>query len=86
MATTGLSANRDITVVAYGKERLEELAKSFYYRFGHRSPVVEEFEVFDNRDRHPDWMKKAEPAVRRVAEVWATVGLPFPLDEVMEAW
>ena len=39
-----------------------------------------------SRDRHPDWMKKAEPAVRRVAEVWATVGLSFPLDEVMEAW
>ena len=86
VATTGLSANRDITVVAYGKERLEELARSFYYRLGHRNPQLETFEVFDNRDRHPDWMKKAEPAVRRVAEVWATVGLHFPLDEVMEAW
>jgi DNA-binding YbaB/EbfC family protein len=68
------------------KERMEELAKSFYYRFGHRNPQPEAFEVFNNRDRHPEWMKQAEPVVRRVAEVWASVGLPFPLDEVMEAF
>lgn len=86
IATTGLSANRDIVVVAYGKARMEELAKSFYYRFGHRDPKPEGFEVFANQDRHPDWMKKAEPVVRRVAEVWATVGLAFPLEAVMEAW
>jgi hypothetical protein len=86
IATTGLSANRDIVVVPYGKERMEDLVKSFYYRLGHRAPQPEAFEVFDNRDRHPEWMTKAEPVVRRVAEVWATVGLPFPLAEVMEAW
>lgn len=87
VATTGLSANRDIVVVAYGKDRMEDLVKSYYYRFGHRDPHPESFEVFaDNRARHPDWMRKAEPVVRRVAEVWATVGLPFPLEEVMQAW
>lgn len=86
IATTGLSANRDIVVVAYGKERMEELAKSYYYRFGNRNPQPEAFEVFKNQDRHPDWMVKAEPVVRRVAEVWATVGLEFPLAAVMEAW
>jgi hypothetical protein len=87
VATTGLSANRAITIVAYGKERMEDLVRSFYYRFGHRDPKPEAFEVFaDNRARHPDWYRKAEPVVRRVAEVWATVGLQFPLDEVMAAW
>ncbi|HMM76796.1 MAG TPA: hypothetical protein PJ986_13875 [Gammaproteobacteria bacterium] len=86
VATTGLSANRDITVVAYGKARMEELVRGFYYRFGHRDPQPEPFEVFDNRQRHPDWMHKAEPVVRRVAEVWATAGLHFPYTEVMEAW
>lgn len=86
VATTGLSANRDITVVAYGKQRMEELVRAFYYRFGHRNPQPEAFEVFDNQQRHPDWMRKAEPVVRRVAEVWATAGLHFPYTEVMEAW
>ena len=87
VATTGLSANRDITVVAYGKERMEDMVKSFYYRFGHRDPKPEAFEVFAaNRERHPEWFHLAEPAVRRVAEMWASVGLKFPRDEVMEAW
>jgi hypothetical protein len=87
VATTGLSANRDILIVAYGKERMEELVKSYYYRFGQRNPQPESFEVFaDNGARHPAWMRKAEPAVKRVTEVWATVGLQFPRDEVMQAW
>lgn len=86
VATTGLSANRDITVIAYGKERMEELVKSFYYRLGHRNPKPESFEVFDNHARHPDWFRKAEPVITRVAEVWRTVGLEFPLAAVMEGW
>jgi hypothetical protein len=87
VATTGLSANRDIVVEAYGKDRVEDLVRSFYYRFGHRDRRPESFEVFaDNWACHPDWMRRAEPVVRRVAEVWAMGGLPFPLDEVMRAW
>ena len=86
VATTGLSANQDIRIVAYGKERMENLVKSFYYRFGNIDPSPEPFEVYDKRDRHPAWFAKAEPVVHRVQEVWKTVGLEFPLDEVMEAW
>ncbi|MBI4693326.1 MAG: hypothetical protein HY749_04825 [Gammaproteobacteria bacterium] len=86
VATTGLSASRDIIIVAYGKERMEDLVKSFYYRFGHRDPKPESFEVFDNHARHPEWFRKAEPVVKRVAEVWNTVGLRFPFEEVMEGW
>ena len=86
VATTGLSANKAIRVVAYGKERMEQLVKSFYYRFGDTDPQPEPFEVFDKRDRHPEWIARAEPVVRRVSEVWSTVGLVFPLEEVMEGW
>lgn len=86
VATTGLSANRAIRVVAYDKQRMEDLVKSFYYRFGEFDPHPEEFEVFDKRDRHPEWLTIAEPVVKRVSEVWATVGLEFPFDEVMEGW
>jgi len=86
VATTGLSANRAISIVAYDKDRMEGLIKSFYYRFGNINPEPEPFEVFDKRDRHPDWIAKAEPVIKRVSEVWATVGLTFPLEEVMEAW
>ena len=86
VATTGLSASRDTRVVAYGAERMTEVAKSFYYRFGNLKPEPEAFEVFDKRDRHAEWFERANPVVERVAAVWRRVGLEFPLDEVMEAW
>lgn len=82
---TGLRRNPNWTLAAYGKERFEGLAGRFHERFkSGRQP--EGFKVFDNRARHPEWMKKAEPVVRRVSEVWRTAGIEFPLEEVMEAW
>lgn len=86
VATTGLSANRLTRIVAYGEERMMETARDFYYRFGHRDPQPEPFRVFDNRERHPQWFRDAEPVIRRVGEVWSRVGLAFPLEEVMEGW
>ena len=86
VATTGLSANPAIRIVPYNKQAMEELVTSFYYRFGDLNPKPEVFEVFDKRDRHPHWYKKAEPVIKRVSEVWATVGLEFPLEAVMEGW
>ena len=86
LASTGLSANRHIRIVPYLRENLEEAARDFYYRFGERNPRPEAFQVFDKRDRHPDWIDRAEPVVRRVHAAWRSVGMDFPLDEVLEAW
>ena len=82
---TGLRLNPKWHVVAYGKERLESLAASFHDRFG-SAEKPDDFKVRDQRARHPDWMKQAEPVVRRVSEVWRQSGVAFPFDEVMEAW
>jgi len=85
IATTGLCANQNMQIVAYGDERMQNLAQSFHYRFGsQQSP--EEFKVFDKRDRHPDWFPRAEAAIKRVEDVWRTVGLEFPTSDTMEAW
>ena len=65
---------------------MQGMVESFYYRFGEVNPQLEAFEVFDKCDRHPDWFRKAGPVVKDVSEAWATVGLAFPFDEVMEAW
>lgn len=85
LALTGLGANKNWTVVVYGRERMMKLAQSYFKRFKSKGSA-EEFKVFDNRKRHPEWHKKAEQAVRRVADVWRSVGLVFPVDEVMECW
>jgi len=85
LALTGLSANRNWTVVAYGRDRLMKFAQAYFKRFKSKGSA-EEFKVFDNRKRHPEWQKKADQAVRRVADVWRSVGLAFPVEELMECW
>ena len=85
LALTGLAAGKHWTVVAYGKERLTALAKKLHDRFG-SAAAPGEFKVFDKRSRHPEWIEKAAPAVERVADVWKSAGLAFPVKEVMEGW
>ena len=85
LALTGLSATRNRSVVAYGKERLTTCARKLCARFGSAFDI-EDFKVFDKRDRHPEWNRRAEPVIQRVAEAWNVVGIDFPVDEVMEAW
>ncbi len=85
LATTGLSASQNIRVVAYGRDRMEQLAQKFHYQFD-SGQTPGEFKVFSNQEKHPDWMRKAQPAIDRVAEVWQSLGLTFPLTEIAEAW
>jgi hypothetical protein len=85
LALTGLAANRNRTVVAYGRERLVDLTRGYFKRF-RAEGQPEDFKVFDKRGRHPQWQNKADAALRRVAENWKSVGLGFPIDELMEGW
>jgi hypothetical protein len=85
LALTGLSASRNWTLVVYGRDRMMNLAQGFFRRFRSRSSA-EEFKVFDNRARHPEWRAKGDAAVGRVAAVWRCAGLRFPVDEIMECW
>lgn len=85
LALTGLSSGKNRTVVAYGRERLMASARALCERYASKAEI-EDFKVFDKRDRHPEWNRTAEPVIRRVAATWETVGLQFPLEEVIEAW
>lgn len=85
VATTGLSANPNMRVVAYGAERMMANSQSFQNRF-ESGLEPSEFKVFDKRDRHPEWFERAEPVIARVRDIWERAGLTFPYDEVMEGW
>ena len=85
LALTGLSANRHWTVVPYTEQAMTRTAQNIYDRFGH-SATVEPFRVFDKHDRHPEWYSKAEQAILRVRDVWSSVGLQFPVEEIMLGW
>ena len=85
LALTGLGANKNRTIVAYGRERLMALAKKLHERFGSKA-APGDFKVFDKRSRHPEWNEKSVSAITRVAQVWKSAGLTFPVDDVMEGW
>jgi len=85
IATTGLSANKNITIVAYGDTRMQDMAQRFHNRF-ESGFEPSTFHVFDRSDAHPEWMPAAEQAVKRVAAVWERVGLEFPVAQVLEAY
>ncbi len=85
LALSGLLARRNLQVVAYGRVRMMNAAQAWHARFS-SAGVPGEFKVYDKRGMHPEWRRKAEPALHRVAQIWHGVGLSFPLDEVMEGW
>jgi hypothetical protein len=85
LALTGLSANKNWTIVPYTEEAMTKEAQGIYSRLEFKK-TVEPFKVFDKRTRHPNWFKKSEESILRVRDVWSSVGLIFPTDEVMQAW
>lgn len=85
LALTGLAANKKWTIVPYSESAMVAAAQDIHSRFGH-SAKPEAFRVFDKRDRHPDWHARAEKSIGRVRDVWTSVGIEFPTEEIMEAW
>ncbi|WP_150851975.1 hypothetical protein [Sinorhizobium arboris] len=86
LAMGGYNLTRRYRVVAYGAERFMREARRNAELLGSSGHDVEEFRVYDQRDRHPGWVARAEPALLRVADQWARVGIAFPLEELLERW
>lgn len=86
IATTGISANRDLRIIVYGSERQQKLASQFHRRYDSELTAAAFKVSAKARERHPDWIERARPAIDRVAGAWGRVGIPFPLDELFEAW
>jgi hypothetical protein len=86
LAMTGLSASRDLQVVAFNKDALESYAQSFHDRYNSGLQATE-FDVSEKaRGLHPEWVERAQPAINRVAAAWRLVGIPFPAEEINHCW
>jgi hypothetical protein len=86
LATTGLSANRNLKVVAFSESSLRASAQSYHDRYGSELRAAE-FHISNKARRlHPEWMARAQPAIDRVAAVWKSVGVPFPAQEINHCW
>ena len=86
LAMSGSNVTRHYRVVAYGAERFMLEARRNADRFGSLAGNVEQFHVRHRSDQHPEWMARAELALRRVGDQWERVGMAFPLDEIAECW
>lgn len=85
LALTGLSANKNWTIVPYTQESMQSTAEKFFSRFD-ASKQADTFKTFDKRNRHPEWSSKAEASILRVHNLWQSIGLQFPIDEIRQAW
>ena len=83
LAMSRLTSSR---IVAYGEQRFMDEARRMANLFEAPESAVEQFYVSDRRELHPDWVARAEPALRRIDELWTRVGLKFPLAEITERW
>lgn len=85
LAGTGLARDQKWQVVAYGRDRLMQLAATLSQRFGVAGPV-EDFQAERKLDRHADWIGAADVALHQIEAVWNAQGLPFPGAELAEGW
>lgn len=86
LAMSGANVTRHYQVLAYGAERFMDWARDNADRVGAPAAQVEQFHVEDRRDRHPQWIARAEPTLQRVADQWARVGMVFPRHELAQCW
>ncbi len=85
LAGSGLALDQRWQVVAYGRDRLMQLAESLNRRFGVAVPV-EDFQVERKLQRHPDWLGASDVALHQTEAIWRAQGLPFPREQLAEGW
>lgn len=85
LAVSGLAQAQRWQVVAYGRERLMQLAADMQRRFG-GSGELEDFKAEQKLQRHPDWKAAADDALHQIEAMWRQQGLPFPDSQLREGW
>lgn len=86
VALAGFSGNRDLRIVAFDRAALQALAQSYHDRYS-SGLRASEFQVSDKtRQVHPEWLRRAQPSIDRIAATWKLVGMAFPADQIAACW
>jgi len=86
LTMTGLSANRDLRVVAFSESALQSSAQSYHDRYGSGLQASKFHVSAKARRLHPEWIERAQPAIDRIGAAWKLVGIPFPAGEIDVCW
>ena len=80
MAGSGLflGDRREIRIVPYGKESLEQVVREYRTKLGRADAVPEPVHIHDKARQHTDWITRGDDTVQNVARAWAQMGLHFP--------
>jgi hypothetical protein len=81
-ALSGLATGRQRKIIPFSKHCMEETAQLFHTRFKSGRNPTEFVSSVSLSARHPQWIKRGDEALERVAAVWRLVGLPFPASEL----
>jgi len=85
LADSGLASAQSWQVVAYGRDRLMQMAEQFNRRYAGNG-VIEDFKAAHKLERHGEWVPAADAAIRQMAAQWTAQGLPFPAAQLEEGW
>ncbi|WP_338467642.1 hypothetical protein RXV95_03540 [Novosphingobium sp. ZN18A2] len=80
MATSGLflGDRKEIRLVPYGKDCLEQVVTDYRGRFANANFAPEPVLIHTKSIEHPDWRARGDEAVETVRHAWSMLGLPFP--------
>jgi hypothetical protein len=84
LAMSGLVRNKRTTIVGFGVERMQQLAGQWHGRFASGRVPARFLSRAGLQDRHPQWIQRSLEAIERVASLWRTLGIPFPVAELGE--
>jgi hypothetical protein len=84
LAHTGLLSNRTFAIVPYGKQSMENTAKTIHNRFSSDRAITEFVASTGLHARHPEWIERAEIAINRIDAAWKMVGLEFPKEQIAD--
>jgi hypothetical protein len=84
LAMSGLTTGRKRTVIPFSQRCVDETVRLWHDRFGSDRKPSEFVSSSRLDERHPQWIKRGDEALERVAAVWGLVGLPFPSAELAQ--
>jgi hypothetical protein len=83
-ALGGLTTGRQRRIVPFSQRCMGETTQLFHARFSSGRKITDFVSSVRLDSRHPQWIKRGDEALERVAAVWRLVGIPFPSDELAQ--